>query len=500
VTPQEWINAGAIYHCDTTGVFQWTFPLPARAVMIDFPKVDPSGNIVIAFDTAGINAPVNAAHLLKLSPAGQRLFEITIPQIVPGANQLGILGPVIAANGNIWILGQATNLSGHETATSSISFAYEDAMLFDGTTGNILVRKNIFEGLFQKEIAHSDGSSSEYSLNNGSLAGPTLFVKSTGNNLVAGGFFEYLSNSCRSNGLCKQLEKSEWRMTLVDQAGNSDLFRYHGNGTDIGSSGNGQYKGDGEGNELSDIEVGTSNILYLHGTVTKGKNVNGVGNLQYMDVLMRFNAATNKIEWKIVKPIPPGYGPFPTFFYEPSQTNLRQRDNTTIDIYNSAGAVSATPLIFSTNVFLSQPSGEYEIRNIENGAIILRSGDQAGEFMAKYAIGTRMARQNFTKRIALFESPYQYSLSQNYPNPFNPATTIEFELAGDALVTIRVYNTIGQEVATLADGEEFSEGTNAIGLDASNLSSGVYYYRITARDAGTGQVKFATVKKMMLVK
>lgn len=98
------------------------------------------------------------------------------------------------------------------------------------------------------------------------------------------------------------------------------------------------------------------------------------------------------------------------------------------------------------------------------------------------------------------ELPAQFSLHQNYPNPFNPTTTIEFELVQDALVTAKVYNTIGQEVATLANKEEFGEGTNELEFNASNLPSGVYYYKIVAADVEGKSVLYSNVKKMLLLK
>jgi len=95
----------------------------------------------------------------------------------------------------------------------------------------------------------------------------------------------------------------------------------------------------------------------------------------------------------------------------------------------------------------------------------------------------------------LESAPKAFQLSQNYPNPFNPTTTIEFSLPEDALVSIRVYNLLGQEVATLADHEQFDEGANEVSFDASRLSSGVYYYRMIANDG-----QFQQVKKMLLMK
>lgn len=88
--------------------------------------------------------------------------------------------------------------------------------------------------------------------------------------------------------------------------------------------------------------------------------------------------------------------------------------------------------------------------------------------------------------------PAEISLGANYPNPFNPATSIYYTLPEDQYVTLIVYNVLGQEVARLADGVE-SAGYKTVLFDASQLQSGVYYYRLT-----TGS--FTQVKKMLLVK
>lgn len=97
------------------------------------------------------------------------------------------------------------------------------------------------------------------------------------------------------------------------------------------------------------------------------------------------------------------------------------------------------------------------------------------------------------------EIPETFVLNQNYPNPFNPTTTIEFNLPEDAIVTLKVYNMLGQEVATLIDREELSYGPEYVTFDASSLSSGVYIYRLTAEGLETG-AKTAIMKKMLLMK
>jgi hypothetical protein len=88
--------------------------------------------------------------------------------------------------------------------------------------------------------------------------------------------------------------------------------------------------------------------------------------------------------------------------------------------------------------------------------------------------------------------PTAFALEQNYPNPFNPTTTIRFNIADHANVMLTVYDVIGREVARLADGMH-QAGTYTVQFDASTMSSGVYYYKLSA---GT----FTDIKKMMILK
>ena len=85
-----------------------------------------------------------------------------------------------------------------------------------------------------------------------------------------------------------------------------------------------------------------------------------------------------------------------------------------------------------------------------------------------------------------------YSLSQNYPNPFNPSTVINFTLPLKSFVTIKVYDVNGKEISELINAEK-QAGENSIEFNGANLSSGVYYYKLTAAD-------FSQVRKMILVK
>jgi hypothetical protein len=93
-----------------------------------------------------------------------------------------------------------------------------------------------------------------------------------------------------------------------------------------------------------------------------------------------------------------------------------------------------------------------------------------------------------------------FTLSQNYPNPFNPTTTIEFSLAEQSLVTLKVYNLLGQEIRTLLNREEMDDGDQAVEFDATGLPSGVYFYKITTQSLGESSQEFQAFKKMLLLK
>ncbi|MBK7379893.1 MAG: CotH kinase family protein [Ignavibacteriales bacterium] len=90
------------------------------------------------------------------------------------------------------------------------------------------------------------------------------------------------------------------------------------------------------------------------------------------------------------------------------------------------------------------------------------------------------------------EIPDQYFLSNNYPNPFNPATFINYQIPEKQFVEIKVYDVLGKEVASLVE-QELPPGFYTVRFDASQLSSGVYFYRMKAGD-------FNITKKLLLVK
>jgi hypothetical protein len=88
--------------------------------------------------------------------------------------------------------------------------------------------------------------------------------------------------------------------------------------------------------------------------------------------------------------------------------------------------------------------------------------------------------------------PTSFFLMQNYPNPFNPATTISFSLPSKSFISLKIFDLLGKEVATIVSGE-MSAGSYSKQWNASTFSSGIYFYRLQAG-------KFTETKKLVLMK
>jgi hypothetical protein len=124
--------------------------------------------------------------------------------------------------------------------------------------------------------------------------------------------------------------------------------------------------------------------------------------------------------------------------------------------------------------------------DINRNAVINRK--DTIDFMITSPDGIMMTKQF----IFSYTGPKEFKLEQNFPNPFNPTTTIQYQLPTDARVTLKVYDILGSEVATLVN-EEQEAGYKEVQFNGSNIASGMYIFRLSIGS-------FVSTKKMMLLK
>jgi len=165
-----------------------------------------------------------------------------------------------------------------------------------------------------------------------------------------------------------------------------------------------------------------------------------------------------------------------------------------------AFAVSGMNLFAATDrngVFLTTNNGtSWTAVNSGLTNTIVRSFAVSGAYLFVGTEGGGVWRRPLSEMITDVESisefPQHFSLEQNYPNPFNPSTTISYQFPTQSHVTLKVYDVLGHEVATLLN-EEKPAGAYTVRWDANGVASGVYFYRMSAGS-------FVDVKKLVLLK
>jgi hypothetical protein len=163
--------------------------------------------------------------------------------------------------------------------------------------------------------------------------------------------------------------------------------------------------------------------------------------------------------------------------------------------------ISEPILVFedSTSTYTGRGSNSVTARGdaqiaVHFEATLLRSGIVASDIFIKE--GTLIITGiNSSNEVMLTD----YKLYDNFPNPFNPQTSISFYLPNGGNVKLKVFDILGNEIATLIDGYK-SPGIHSVIFDAGNLSSGVYFCKIEARQAGSLTGSFSDTKRMLLVK
>jgi hypothetical protein len=123
------------------------------------------------------------------------------------------------------------------------------------------------------------------------------------------------------------------------------------------------------------------------------------------------------------------------------------------------------------------------------GGIFTTAGGVNTNYIAKYSCGIPTSVGEDKTENTL---PKSFTLEQNYPNPFNPTTQIVYEIPSEEFVSLRVYNSLGQQVAVLVNGP-LPAGVYKVTFRASNFPSGMYFCRLIAG-------KFQQTRKMLLLK
>jgi hypothetical protein len=161
------------------------------------------------------------------------------------------------------------------------------------------------------------------------------------------------------------------------------------------------------------------------------------------------------------------------------------------NIIKSIGSRSSRSGIFSST---DNGSSWTEVDSGLYGSVTCLAADAVNVYAGTYdGVWLRpLSELSTSAQVSSAQIPTAFELCQNYPNPFNPTTTIQYALPHPSHVTLAIYNTLGQQVATLVNAD-IHAGSHEAKFDASGLSSGVYFYRMKAGD-------FVQVRKLLLVR
>lgn len=120
-------------------------------------------------------------------------------------------------------------------------------------------------------------------------------------------------------------------------------------------------------------------------------------------------------------------------------------------------------------------------------------GAEYAEIQLEHFSNVVIGYKNSVTDIAVNDlTPTEYNLAQNYPNPFNPSTTIKYSLPENGFTTLKIYNTIGKEIATLVESNK-EAGNYSVEFIANNIPSGIYFYTLKSGS-------FTNTKKMIILK
>jgi len=352
------------------------------------------------------------------------------------------IGTGITATGTKHIVGDSQTLQAQTDLTAALSNALgrtSDATITAGTLGGL----TLFHGVY------SYGSALDLASNN------TLTLDAQGD--PAAVFIIEAGSALTIN--------TGSTVSLIGGAVWSNVFWYVGTSATI----------HGASSNFNGIILAVSSITLESGSTTTARLLANTGAVTLASPvlpveLVAFSATTNRadaiLHWSTATEID-NHG----FEVERRQTATWQ------DVAFVAGTgTSNSPKSYSyTDNNLAAGSYTYRLKQIDNNGAFLYYGSAAVEIKT---------------------APETFALSQNYPNPFNPSTMISYQLPVNSQVSLKVYDVLGNEIASLVNGRQ-EAGSYAVSFNTNegtrNLSSGVYFYRLE-----TGS--FVSIKKLILMK
>jgi aminopeptidase N len=224
-----------------------------------------------------------------------------------------------------------------------------------------------------------------------------------------------------------------------------------------------------------------------------------------IDPLVSYGAATTEDFQRVAEAV---YGPSLDYFFqewiygenEPTYSIGWNKSLVSGDIYhitlNIAQTVNSNPSFFTmpVQVKLNTTLGDTTVTLFNNQQVQNFQFDIIGDPQSISFDPGNWILKNTTIVTEVDDAaiPREYSLEQNYPNPFNPITNIKFRISDFGFVSLKAYDVLGNEVATLVE-EEKPAGSYEVEFSANGLSSGTYFYKLTAGS-------FTQTKKMILMK
>jgi hypothetical protein len=314
--------------------------------------------------------------------------------------------------------------------------------------------------------------------------------------------------SVGDQGLALVVVESYGKEVLHTSRENKYYFSEHGKYIKIGVSAKSkitQLKGKGVLREVTSLEklwhtdndifstaYDPTGFLYILGLISSGKELNGVGDYRYEGMIWKADIKKGRILWKLnLHEERPTSGHF-----VPGVGLLVSTSGSVYKVLGPTGTLGSTLLSFvgGGGSFVSSERPEPGVVFVDNGAVI-----------TKYIVPSMSFSPHATATIVEEEEPMDYKLYQNYPNPFNPTTSIRLDLPSRSVVTLKVYNMLGEEVAHVADQVDLEAGGQEFEVDGNGWASGIYYYRMVAEAIDEDQNAemggtYTSVGKMILMK